>query len=602
MSKHITAIFLAVLLVLTTLLACSCDLFNKPNGPGGDDDEDGKIKYEKYDESTVTFQDNSDAKLSNYNPDLYYINEWQAGFNAPGTKANYFPDMGDPMIVYDDGYYYAFGTRQATCFHCFRSKDFTTWERLSDAFTPASGSWSRADLWAPDIQKIGNKWYMYYTARMDYSDGAKHCQIGVAVADKPYGPYVQYTGINANGENVTLADTPFKGLEYHTILDQTVFQDDNGDLYMYFSYDSRTGSPEHMNQSKTQNAAEIWGVKMKDPVTWDLSTLTPLVSPGYKAFDDEERTIAWETWSPSFANDTECCEGPYMIKHGGKYFLTYCANSFVDAEYAVGYAVSDKPLEGFVKPDDTYLQNMLLGVPGEPGTYINNRYKGFTRGTGHASIFKTGDGGDYMFAYHAHFDRNKWDDKDAGNTHANWRALAVDYLYFDGNGSPYTNGPTYSLQRTPTNVSGYSNLISQAAVKAEGEHPEYLYDNYTNRACVSSVGFVTEKIKETDFKAGTRSIEIKFNKEITVVALNIFNSCDLSKAVMRIDQIDFGNSNGIVNAQFNQRYINKEQQFIFPHSAFNIELGSGGVKTDRIVITISSDVDFALGEIEIIGK
>ncbi len=64
-------------------------------------------------------------------------------------------------------------------------------------------------------------------------------------------------------------------------------------------------------------------------------------------------------------------------------------------------------------------------------------------------------------------------------------------------------------------------------------------------------------------------------------------------------QIDFGNGNGIVNALFNTRYINDD--FIFPHSAFNIELGSE-VVTDRIVITISSDTDFALGEIEVMCK
>ena len=58
MRKHITAILLAVLLVLTGILACSCDSFNKPSGPNGDDDD--AIKYEQYDESTVTFQDNSE--------------------------------------------------------------------------------------------------------------------------------------------------------------------------------------------------------------------------------------------------------------------------------------------------------------------------------------------------------------------------------------------------------------------------------------------------------------------------------------------------------------------------------------------------------------
>ena len=592
MNKRFLTMLIVAVLILTLLLTCACE----PVKPGPDGD-DGAITYEKYDESTITFQDNHDVNLSNYNSDLYYLNEWQAGYNAPGTKADYFPDMGDPMIVYDNGYYYAFGTRVATSFHCFRSKDFTTWERLADAFVPDVASWGRADMWAPDIQKIDGKWYLYYTAKMTYATGGSNCQIGVAVADNVYGPYVQYTGINANNETVTLADPAFLGLEHRTILDQHVFQDDDGELYMYFSYDTKTGLPDNITKGNPDVGlvSEIWGVHMKDAVTWDLSTLKPLIAPGYKKYNDARRTIDWETWSPSFTGGMQCCEGPYMIKNNGKYYLTYCANSFVDAEYAVGYAVCDTPLGDYDKPNDKYLENMLLGVPGAPGTYISNRYKGFTRGTGHAAIFKTGDGNDYMFAYHAHFDRSKWDDEDLGKTHANWRALAVDYLYFDSDGAPYTNGPTYSLQRTPSDISGYSNLMGGATVRVEGKNPEYLKDNYTNS------GFNTQQIiKETTFEAGTRSIEIKFDKEVTVVALNIFNSCDLEKAVMIIDQIDFGNSNGIVNAQFNQRYISDD--FIFPHSAFNIELGGGGVKTNKIVITITSDTDFALGEIEVIGK
>lgn len=581
--------------ISTTLLAAPACMVNKPDG------DKTAITYQTFNSSTITFQDNHDESLSRYNSNLYYINEWKLGYNTPNTTGNFFPDMGDPYIVYDDGYYYAFGTRGADCFHCFRSEDLTNWKRLDDAFVPSGESWGRTDMWAPDIQKIGDKWYLYYTAGMNYSNpSATHCQIGVAVSDNVYGPYVQFTGKNGNGETITIKDTPFKGLERHTILDQTVFCDDNGDLYMYFSYDTKTGTEENRALSKTQNSAEIWGVKMKDAVTWDLSTLTPLISPGYKNFSDSRRTIEWETWSPSFTGGFQCCEGPYMIKQNGKYYLTYCANSFVDAEYSVGYAVSDNPLSAFEKPDDYYLQNMLLGVPGAPGTYISNRYKGFTRGTGHAAIFKTGDGNDYMFAYHAHYNRSKWTDDDPPN---NYRALAVDYLYFDENGAPYTNGPTYSLQRTPSDISGLENLAPQAAIRAEGENAQYLNDNYTNRTCRNVLLDKTknhEPIKETEFKAGTRSIEIKFDKPVTVVALNIYNSCDLEYAIDYIDQIDFGNGNGIVNMLFNNRYINDD--FIFPHSAFNIELGNG-VVTERIVITITcDDHDFALGEIEVMCR
>lgn len=592
MKKRYIPATAAVLGTVVMLTACG----GNTAGPGntGEPPEEG-ITYQEYDASTVTFLDNHDAELANYDKSLYYLNDWKLGYAAPTTKGNYFPDMGDPMIVYDNGYYYAFGTRGATSFHCFRSKDFTTWERLTDAFVPESKSWGKTNLWAPDIQKIGDKWYLYYTAEMKYPDGASHCQIGVAIADNVYGPYTQFTGKNADGEDIGLDKTPFTGLGDTTVLDQTVFIDDDGEMYMYFSYDTKTGSEERKNLSPEKGlVSEIWGVKMKDAVTWDLSTLTPLISPGYKKYSDKKRTVDWETWSPSFTGGMQCCEGPYMIKQNGKYFLTYCANSFVDAEYAVGYAVSDSPLggtEGFVKPTGKYLENMLLGVPGAPGTYIANRYKGFTRGTGHAAIFKTGDGNDYMFAYHAHFNREKWGDKMPDN----YRALAVDYLYFDADGNPYTNGPTYSLQRTPGDVSGLINLVKSAKITAEGTHPEYLTDNYTNRAINSA-----EEIKETQFEAGTRSIEIKFDKPVSVKALNIYNSCDYEKYVNAITQIDFGEGRGLINARFNRRYV--KDDFIFPHSAFNIELGKA-IVTDRIVITITNnDYDFALGEIEVMGK
>ncbi len=591
MKKRIIPIVFSAMLALS---AIACDS-KTPNG-GNDNPTATDIEYEMFDMSTVAFQDNHDNDLAKYNSNMYYLNEWKLGFQAPGVKGDFFPDMGDPTIVYDNGYYYAFGTRGATSFHCFRTKDFKEWERLADAFVPGGASWGKTNMWAPDIQKIGDKWYLYYTAGMIYSDGAEHCQIGVAIADNVYGPYVQFTGKNADGEEISLAQTPFTGLDRHTILDQTVFTDDDGQMYMYFSYDTKTGSDEHRELSKTQIVAEIWGVKMKDPVTWDLSTLTPLISPGYKKYSDDVRTIEWETWSPSFRGGMQCCEGPYMIKQNGKYYLTYCANSFVDAEYAVGYAVADDPLGkgesgDYVKPNDTYLQNMILGVPGAPGTYISNHYKGFTRGTGHAAIFKTGAGDDYMFAYHAHFNREKWDDSKPPD---NYRALAVDYLYFDDNGAPYANGPTYSLQRTPSDISGYTNLAGKAKFRIEGEHAEYLNDNYTNRAVNTA-----EVIKEATFKAGTRSIEITFDEPVTVAAINVYNSCDYETMIDAITQIDFGEGRGLVNALFNRRYVKDE--FVFPHSAFNIELGKPLV-TNRIVITITSGSDFALGEIEVMGK
>ena len=584
------AVLSAVLCATAIFTAAAC-------GCGGK----AKIQYQKYNASTVSFKDNSDKGLTDYDKSLYYLNEWKQGYETVGQTGDFFPDMADPVIVYDDGYYYAFGTRQCTVYQCFRSADLTTWERLDDAFVPEKGSWGTTGLYAPDIQKIGDKWYLYYTATQTYSDERNRCQLGVAVADNVYGPYVQFTGVNANGEDISLGEPSFRGMAKHQILDANVLQD--GDkLYMYFSYDTKTPQSyesDYAMMSKDRYAAEIWGVELKDPVTWDLSTLTPLLTPGYKTYDAPKRTISWETWSYVEGPGYGILEGPQIFKRNGKYILTYSANLYSHDCYAVGYAVSDSPLSGFEKPDDgTHLKNMLLGVPSAPGTGLANYYKGFTKGTGHAGIFQT-PSGEYMFSYHAHFNREVWSDE---IPFANWRALAVDYLHFDSNGNPYTNGPTYSLQNTPSDVSGLKNLAPQATIRAEGDNAQYLNDNYTNRINRTVLLDKTkryEAIREAEFKAGTRSIELKFPSPVTVKAVNIYNSCDLEYSVKYIDQIDFGNGNGIVNALFNTRYVNDD--FIFPHSAFNIELGNELV-TDRIVITISSDTDFALGEIEVMCK
>lgn len=580
--------------VIIVVSTCLC-MFTACDTTPNDDpiDNTDKIEYQEYLKNTIGFNDNSDPNLSSYDTSMYYLNAWE-NFDETASSVG-FPDMGDPFILYYEGYYYAYGTRGTTTFHCFRSKDLSHWERLPDCFTPESGSWSRYNLWAPDIQKIGDKFYLYYTAKYEYADGTDHCQIGVAIADTPYGPFKQFAGTNALGDTITLADTPFQGLEKNTILDATVFQDDDGELYMYFSFDLRGGDEEHRKMATDSATAEIWGVKMIDAVTWDISTLTPLLCAGYQKYTDAYPKIAWERWSPSFDSITgmECLEGPYMFKSNGKYYLTYCANSYVDINYAVGYAVSDNPLSGFEKPNDTYLENMLLGVPAEAGTYTANRYVDFMTGTGHASIFQTGSG-EYMFAYHAHYTRGHWGE----GAHGEWRCLSVDYIYFNDDGVPYTNGPTYSLQNTPSDVSGYSNIIGRATVKGEGENIEYLTDNYTS----SRFGTKEPDGREATFERGTRSIEITFSEPVTVRAVNIYNSFDASKTVDAIKQIDFGNGNGIVNAQFNSRYYSeKYSDFVYPHAAFNILLDEE-LTTDRIVITISSEFDFALGEIEIIGK
>ncbi len=535
-----------------------------------------ELSYKSYSEKKGKDQD--------FNHDLFYRNDLEL-------------DMGDPMMLYDDesGYFYAYGTRGTTTFHCFRSKTLSNWERLDDCYVPEPGAWSQTNLWAPDIHKINGKWYLYYTGEFK-NNGTSNCQIGVAVADKPYGPYKQVVG-----DDGTLATSPFTMKEssskYCTVLDQHVFVDDDGEMYMYFSYDMRKSRKEDYAKSNYP-VQEIWGVKMTSPTSWDLSTLTRLLSPGLAKLSDKKRTIEWETWSTSFNGDMECLEGPYMIKRNGKYLLTYVGNSYVDTVYNVGYAFASSPLGEYTKPNSYPLENMLLGVPGNDGTYVNTRYLGFQTGTGHASICQVGD--EYMFAYHAHRNRNVW-----GYDNDEYRCLGYDYLYFKEDGTPYTRGPTWSINRLPEKVTGYHNVALDKDTKFSYSGKvtglDYLHDNFSYRGNTDSKRVEQDVRKEADFE-GLSRVSVKLAEKKKVKYILVGNSYTYDQKLDFIDKIHFGEGRYVKSVLFNQGYYRtKPNKWIYPHSSFVIELDEE-VSTDTITFTFNSNQPYSLSEIEIYAK
>ena len=567
---------------------------------GGGTEDGGNDTYKDYTSSTVMFEDYSLIDQRSYDESfddtVYYRNDLKQ-------------DMGDPMVVYDEksNFFYAYGTRGGDgTIEYFTSTDLTNWTRGGVCMQLPKNSWAMGDknpdkpnegrtLWAPDVQYINGKYYMYFTVPM-YS-GA---QIAVAVGDS-LTKFELFSGTNADGETIDYTRNTFSGMEGETILDQNVFQDDDGKLYMYFSYD--TGKSKiAANQGKY---AEIWGVQLKDPVTWDLSTLTRIAVPGLKNLQDnyDRGLITWEYCSSSFQNGFRCSEGPYMIKKNGKYILTYVSNSFEDKQYNVGYALSDSPLSDFEKPYDPNdaMKNMLLGVPGEPGTAIESKYINFQTGTGHASIVKVGN--EYMFAYHAHMNRDSWDVQNDWSNHGDYRALGLDYLYFAGDGTPYTNGPTFSLQRLPEKVSGLKNLALENGVGItttlqSAANLGKLIDNKTSR--------IFDNSHDAKFRKGKTRIVVTLPKEYAIKAVNIYNSADYDTSIQYIDQIDFMNDNVVRDIYFNPNYIGERaltigtEKYILPHTAFHVYLNDY-VYTNKIVITIDADSEFTLGEIEILG-
>ena len=88
-----------------------------------------------------------------------------------GDKTSYYWNpvidysLPDPIIEGGDGYYYLYATEDIRNLPIHRSKDLINWEWVGTAFTdrtrpdfePGGG------LWAPDINKIGDTYVLYYS-------------------------------------------------------------------------------------------------------------------------------------------------------------------------------------------------------------------------------------------------------------------------------------------------------------------------------------------------------------------------------------------------------------------------------------------------------
>jgi len=177
-------------------------------------------------------------------------------------------------------------------------------------------------------------------------------------------------GCSMNNRNVYRAIDPYKGewerigeLSSDRYGDANMFVDDDGRLYMYFGWsqvmpfqvvelDKETfkekGEPKPLFWSDIKNHG--FEVRKPEDVIYSIFN-------GRRDYGPEE--LPW-------------IEGPYMIKHNGKYYLQYAAIGLEFISYSHGIYVSDSPMGPF-----TYSEH-------NPLTF---KTSGFQVGAGHGSTF-----------------------------------------------------------------------------------------------------------------------------------------------------------------------------------------------------------------------
>lgn len=260
--------------------------------------------------------------------------------------------IGDPFVITCGDCYYMYATGfDCNGFKVRKSYDLKHWENLGVCLN-LDDSWAFQDFWAPEVIYHNGKYVMHYSARRK-SD--KSLRIGVAIADKPEGPFIDV-------HNGPMFDFGYAAIDGH------VFIDDDGVAYFYYSRDC---SENVVNGIRT---SQLYVVKLSDD-------LTEVVSEPKFLFG---ASLPYETM---YSNVCHWNEGPYLLKHNGKYYLTYSANCYGTKEYCVCLAISEKPDEGFVKADSPIL------------TYRD--VESDFSGPGHNAFFKDKDG-NLKMAFHIH--------------------------------------------------------------------------------------------------------------------------------------------------------------------------------------------------------
>ena len=219
-------------------------------------------------------------------------------------------------------------------FDCFSSKDLVKWTKHERIIDKSAISWLRMALWAPAAVEKDGKYYLFFGGN-DVHQG-EIGGIGVAVADKPQGPFKDLLGKPLINDIVNGAQP----------IDQFVFKDKDGTYYMYY------GGWGHCNI-----------VKLAD----DFKSIVPF----------PDGTMYKEVTPKNYV------EGPFMFIRDGKYYFMWSEGGWTGPHYRVAYAISDSPFGPFER------KGVILQQDPEVAT-----------GAGHHSVIHNPKSDKYYIVYH----------------------------------------------------------------------------------------------------------------------------------------------------------------------------------------------------------
>lgn len=213
-----------------------------------------------------------------------------------------------------------------TYLDAFSSADLVHWTKHRRILDTRGVTWAAYAIWAPSAIAANGRYYLFFGAN-DVHEGETG-GIGVAVADKPAGPFRDLIGKPLIG-NIHNGAQP---------IDQFAYRDDDGQLYLYY------GGWGHLNVVRLAS-----DLKSLQPFA-DGTTYREITPPGY-------------------------VEGSFVVKRNGIYYLMWSEGGWTGPDYRVAYATGPSALGPFTKRGVILAQDERVArgaghhsVINEPGT------------------------------------------------------------------------------------------------------------------------------------------------------------------------------------------------------------------------------------------
>lgn len=326
--------------------------------------------------------------------------------------------FGDPFVLDNkDGTFYMYGTGGGAKdgFATYSSTNLVDWIFEGQVYygnTPES--WNLKSFWAPEVYKIEQKYYLFYSAdkKDNPTNELETFSIGVAVSDSPKGPFVDI-------KNEPLFDPGYP------IIDANVFKDDDGSYYLYYS----RACYKHAIESEIADWAKenhdykeveeswVYGVKLAPDFKSVIGDPVLLLHPPKSLKDTNAE---WESRSVTSKEiNRRWTEGSFTFKKGDTYYMMYSANHYAGPYYAVGYATADHPLGPYTKANNNPVLQKTIDKGGD------------VTGTGHNMVLFLDKGERMVTVYHGR--TKKTSDK---------RVVFIDDLEILSNGVLQVKGPT----------------------------------------------------------------------------------------------------------------------------------------------------------------